>query len=59
MDWRILLADSLKAMTVNADVTIIDGGVQIVSNEEKCNATWNDPDWCSYWGVDTDDVEEM
>ena len=61
MDWRVLVADSLKAMAVNADVTVVDNGVKIESNE------WDDPDWCKYWGVDpwegweseNSDVEEM
>jgi hypothetical protein len=34
MDWRILLADSLKAMAVNADVTVIDDGVKIEQTEQ-------------------------
>lgn len=29
MDWRMLVADSLKAMTVNSSVTVIDDGVKI------------------------------
>lgn len=29
MDWKILVADSLKAMTVNSSVTVIDDGVKI------------------------------
>ena len=57
MDWKKLVADSLSAMAQNADVIITDNSVKIVSNEEKCNATWNDPDWCEYWGTDCD--EEM
>lgn len=30
MDWRKLVADSLSAMAVNADVTVVDNGVKIV-----------------------------
>ena len=30
MDWRKLVARDLSAMTVNADVTVIDNGVKIV-----------------------------
>lgn len=29
MDWRVLVADSLKAMTVNSSVTVINDGVKI------------------------------
>lgn len=29
MDWKMLVADSLKAMTVNSSVTVIDDGVKI------------------------------
>lgn len=34
MDWRVLVADSLKAMAVNADVTVTDDGVKIVQTED-------------------------
>lgn len=26
-----------------------------MTNEEKCNLTFNDSDWCEYWGIDEDD----
>ena len=67
MDWRRLLARDLSAMAANADVTVVDNGVKIESNESKHDRTYGDPDYCKYWGIDpwegweseNSDVEEM
>ena len=54
MNARELLARDLNAMLVNGKAEITTDGVRIVPNEEKCDATWNNPDWCDYWGVDNE-----
>lgn len=28
-----------------------------MTNEEKCNLTFNDSDWCEYWGIDEDEPD--
>ena len=28
------------------------------NNEQKCNETWNDIDWLSYWGVSADEYAD-
>ena len=58
MNARELLARDLNAMLVNGSAEIVADGVKIVPNEDKCNATWNDPDWCEYWGADCESWDD-
>ena len=36
---------------------LLSEGETTMTNEEKCNLTFNDSDWCEYWGIYDDDPD--